>query len=61
MKELLTRNEVRDLGLKVSSTQFLRYEKDGLLKPVKVGNRRSARVHYRREDVEPLIRPNPDK
>ena len=55
-KTLVTRNEVRLMGLNVSSTQFGRYEKDKLLHPIKVGGRRSARVHYRIEEVEALIR-----
>ncbi len=55
-KMLVTRNEVREMGLKVSSTQFLRYEDDNLLHPIKVGGRRSARVHYRIEEVEALLR-----
>jgi hypothetical protein len=40
----LTRNECRELGLKVSNTQFLRYEKKGFLTPHKAGGVRSARV-----------------
>jgi hypothetical protein len=55
-KLLVTRHEVRQMGLNVSSTQFGRYEKDKLLFPIKVGGRRSARVHYRIEEVEALIR-----
>jgi hypothetical protein len=55
-KLLVTRNEVREMGLNVSSTQFLRYEQDKLLFPVKPGGRRSARVHYRIEEVETLLR-----
>lgn len=55
-KTLVTRNEVREMGLNVSSTQFGRYEDDELLHPIKVGGRRSARVHYRIEEVEALLR-----
>lgn len=55
-KTLVTRQEIREMGLNVSSTQFGRYEKDKLLFPIKVGGRRSARVHYRIEEVEALLR-----
>ncbi len=55
-KTLVTRQEVRQMGLNVSSTQFGRYEKDRLLHPIKVGGRRSARVHYRVEEVDLLLR-----
>ena len=34
---LVTRNECRAFGLNVSNTQFQRYEKQGLLTPIKVG------------------------
>jgi hypothetical protein len=54
-KELVTRNEVREMGLNVSSTQFGRYEKDQLLHPIKPGARRSARVYYRVEEVHALL------
>ena len=55
-KSLVTRHEVRATGLNVSSTQFLRYEKEGLLHPIKVGGHPSARVHYRIDEVEALLR-----
>ena len=55
-KTLVTRQEVREMGLNVTSTQFLRYENDELLTPLKPGGRRSARVHYRIEQVEALLR-----
>ncbi len=43
---LYTRQELRKLGRAFSSTQFQRWEKNGLLTPVKPGGTRSARVHY---------------
>jgi DNA-binding transcriptional MerR regulator len=52
-KKLVTRNEVRAMGLDVSSMQFLRYEKQGLLTPRKVDGRRSSRVRY---DIEEVLR-----
>lgn len=55
-KKLVTRNEVRELGLNVSSTQFQRYENDDLLTPIKPGNRRSARVYYELDEVYSLLR-----
>jgi hypothetical protein len=54
-KELVTRSECRSMGLAYSSTQFLRWEEQGLLTPVKVGGSRSARVHYRVVEVRALI------
>ena len=56
-KSLVTRNEVRAMGLNVSSTQFGRYEKARLLTPVKIGGHRSSRVYYRIDEVEPLLKP----
>jgi hypothetical protein len=44
---LLTRKQVRQLGLDYSSTQFGRWEEDELLVAVKPGGKRSSRVHYR--------------
>jgi hypothetical protein len=44
---LLTRKQVRQLGLDYSSTQFGRWEEDELLIAVKPGGKRSSRVHYR--------------
>jgi hypothetical protein len=55
VKELLTRNECRQLGLNVCNTQFLRYEEQGLLTPIKVGNLRSAVVRYRVSEVYALL------
>ncbi len=55
-KLLVTRNEVRQMGLDVSATQFGRYEEEKLLHPIKVGGKRSARVHYRVEEVDLLLR-----
>jgi hypothetical protein len=50
-KQLVTRNEAREIGLKFSSTHFGRLEKAGLLTPYKVGGRRSARVHYELKEL----------
>lgn len=46
-KLLVTRNELREMGLDVSNTQFGRWEDEGLLKPIKFGNHRAAVVRYR--------------
>ena len=54
-KVLVTRNEVRAMGLDVSNTQFLRYEQSGLLTPVKPGGVPSSRVYYWLEQVLKLI------
>ena len=54
-KVIVTRNEVRQMGLNVSNTQFLRYEDAGLLNPVKVGGLRSAVVRYCVEEVRTLL------
>jgi hypothetical protein len=53
-KLLVTRNECRQMGLKYSSMQFLRWEKMELLTPIKPAGRYS-RVHYRIEQVKALI------
>ena len=45
------------MGLDVSNTSFNRYEKEGLLTPVKAGGHRSARVRYRWEEAKALIEP----
>jgi hypothetical protein len=44
---LVTREELRELGLDYSSTQYQRWEKAGKITPVKPGGTRSSRVHYR--------------
>lgn len=54
-KTLVTRKEIRAMGLTVSRTQFGRYEKDGLLTAIKPGGRRSARVYYHVEEVRKLL------
>lgn len=54
---LVTRNEVRQMGLNVTSTQFGRYEDQGLLDPIKIGDLRSARVHYKLSQVQKLLTP----
>jgi hypothetical protein len=53
-KELMTRNDVRKLGLNYTNTTFQRWENAGLLTPIKM-NGKSSRVYYRREQVEQLI------
>jgi hypothetical protein len=60
-KVLVTRNEVRKMGLNYSSMQFLRYEEKKLLTPVKPGGFPSSRVHYRVEEVLALIATKPRK
>ena len=58
-KVLVTRNEIRKMGLDVSSTQFLRYEEQKLLTPLKVGNLRSAKVRYALSEVHLLLSQRP--
>ena len=50
-KLLVTRNELREMGLNVSNTQFNRWEHEGLLVPFKAGGHRAAIVRYRLEAV----------
>jgi hypothetical protein len=45
-EQLVTRKELRKLGLNYSSTQYQRWEKAGKLTPVKPGGSPSSRVHY---------------
>jgi hypothetical protein len=54
---LVTRKQVRAMGLNVSSTQFRRYEEMKLLTPLKVGQFRSAIVYYRLGEVNALLKP----
>jgi hypothetical protein len=54
-KLLVTRNEVREMGLRYSNTHFGRLEKAKLLTPIKVGGFPSARVHYRVAEVQALL------
>jgi hypothetical protein len=51
-EQLVTRNDLRKLGLDYSSTQYQRWEKAGKLTPVKPGGSRSSRVHYRYGQVK---------
>ncbi len=56
--KLVTRNDVRAMGLDVSNTSFQRYEKSGYLTPIKIGrDARSALVRYRRSEVEAMLAP----
>ncbi len=50
-KELVTRNELREMGFDVSNTTFGRWEDAKLLTPIKAGDLRSAKVRYRMEEV----------
>jgi hypothetical protein len=52
---LLTRKQVRQLGLDYSSTQFGRWEEDELLIAVKPGGKRSSRVHYRVGNIKAFM------
>jgi hypothetical protein len=52
---LVTRNELREMGLKYSSTQFQRWETKKLLPPVKPGGTPSSRVHYRWGDIKGFL------
>jgi hypothetical protein len=54
-RKLVTRNEVRKMGLNVTNTSFIRYEKDGLLTPLKVANRPSSRVYYALDEVMAML------
>jgi hypothetical protein len=58
-KTLVTRNEVREMGLQYSNTHFIRFERAGLLTPIKVSGCPSSRVYYRVEQVLSLIRTTP--
>jgi hypothetical protein len=48
---LVTREELREMGLRYSSTQYQRWEKAKKLTPVKPGGSRSSRVHYRYGEI----------
>lgn len=52
---LVTRKELRKLGLDYCSTQFQRWEKSKKLTPVKPGGTRSSRVHYRWGEVKHFL------
>jgi hypothetical protein len=57
LPELMTRNDIRALGLRVTNTTFQRWEskKYGpLLHPIKPAGR-YGRVYYRRDEVERLL------
>ncbi len=54
-RKLVTRGEVRQMGLRYSNTHFWRLEKKKLLTPIKVGGHRSSRVHYPVEQVDDLM------
>jgi hypothetical protein len=56
---LVTRNELRKLGLNYSSTQYQRWEKAGKLTPVKPGGSRSSRVHYRYGQITVFLSTRP--
>ena len=60
-KVLVTRNEVRKMGVNVSNTTFLRWEKAGLLTPVKPGGVQSSKVYYWVEQVFGLFPSKPRK
>jgi hypothetical protein len=57
---LVTRNELRKLGLNYSSTQYQRWEKAGKLTPVKPGGSRSSRVHYRYGQITVFLSTRPE-
>jgi hypothetical protein len=54
-KLLVSRNELRQMGLDYSSTHFGRLEEAGELTPIKLGHFRAARVFYRMDEVTALI------
>jgi hypothetical protein len=51
-EQLVTREDLRKIGLDYSSTQFQRWEKAKKLTPVKPGGSRSSRVYYRYGEVK---------
>jgi len=51
MKEILTRKEIMEL-FGISLSTVIRWEKQGILKPIKVTPRK---VVYKREDIENLL------
>ena len=54
-ERLVTRNELRQLGLNYSSTQYQRWERKKKLTPVKPGGSPSSRVHYRWGEVKVFL------
>ena len=52
MKEILTRKDIMEL-FGISLSTVIRWEKQGILKPIKLTPRK---VVYRREDIENLLR-----
>lgn len=58
-ERLVTRKELRKLGLDYSSTQYQRWEKARKLTPVKPGGTRSSRVHYRWGEVRVFLSTRP--
>lgn len=62
LKELLSRNDCRELGLDVSNTTFQRWESPEygcLLTPIKPAGKQSGRVYYHRDEVERLKQSRP--
>lgn len=56
---LVTRQELRELGLRYSSTSYQRWEGKGKLTPVKPGGSRSSRVHYKWGEVKVFLSTRP--
>lgn len=56
---LVTREELRNLGLNYTSTSFQRWETKGKLTPVKPGGSQSARVHYKWGEVKVFLSTRP--
>lgn len=54
-KKLVTRKEVRAMGLSYTSTHLGRLEAAGYLTAIKAGGHRSARVHYEMDEVLAFI------
>jgi hypothetical protein len=51
-ESLVTREELREVGLNYTSTSFQRWEKAKKLTPVKPGGSPSSRVHYKWGEVK---------
>jgi hypothetical protein len=49
--DLVTREDCRKKGLKVTNTKYQRWEKAKRVTPVKPGGARSSRVFYRWDEV----------
>jgi hypothetical protein len=63
--DLVSRTDARKHWHRVSAMQYWRYEQEGFLTPLKAGGALSARVFYRKSELERLMqarlpKPPPD-